>query len=306
MARKWWTALLVLPLLAAALLVGGWHVAVARMEAGLASWAEARRAEGWTLRHEPPQRAGFPWAAELLVPGLVLETPARLGWESERVTLRLAVTDPFHATVDFAGRQALRSGGVAAPVQAEAMALRAPILGGETRLSAERLSLPGLSLAALEAHLGAGTVRAEARSFTWPGLPAFEEPRLMARVSTPWRGSAAEWRAAQGALRVDEFTARSGQVAVRLEAQLQLDAQLQPEGNGRLVVTNPAEALGVLTRAGVIPANMGPTLRALLAISARPPAEGGAPRLDVPLELRNRRLGAGRIPWLVVPPLDWR
>jgi hypothetical protein len=306
MARKWWTALVVLPLLAAALLLGGWHVAITRMEAGLAAWAEAKRAEGWTLRHDPPQRAGFPWAAELLIPGLVLETPARLGWESERVRLRLAVADPFHATADFTGRQALRSAGTAAPVQAEALALRAPILGGETRLSAERLALPGLAVAALDAHLGPGTLRAEARTLTWPGLPVFEEPRITARLSTPWRGSAAEWRAAQGALRVDEFTARSGEVAVRLEAQLQLDAQLQPEGNGRLVVTNPAEALGVLTRAGVVPANMVPTLRAVLAISARPPAEGGAPRLDLPIELRNRRLGAGRIPWLVLPPLDWR
>lgn len=306
MARKWWTALVVLPFLAAALLVGAWHLAVTRMEAGLTAWAEAKRAEGWTLRHDPPQRAGFPWAAELLIPGLVLETPARLGWESERVTLRLALTDPFHAQAEFTGRQALRSAGAAAPVQAEALALRAPILGGETRLSAEQLSLPGLSLSALEAHLGAGTLRAEARNLTWPGLPPFEEPRLMARVSTPWRGSAAEWRAAQGQLRVDELTARSGQVAVRLEAQLGLDAQLQPEGNGRLVVTNPTDAINVLTRAGVIPTNMVPTLRAVLAISARPPAEGGAPRLDVPLELRNRRLGAGRIPWLVLPPLDWR
>jgi hypothetical protein len=306
MARKWWTALVVLPLLGAALLVGAWHLALDRMESGLTAWAEARRAEGWVLRHDPPQRAGFPFAAELLIQGLVLDTPARLGWESERVTLRLAVTDPLHATLEFAGRQALRSGGVAAPVQAEALLVRAPILGGETRLSAERLSLPGLSLAALEAHLGVGTLRAEARSLTWPGLPAFEDPRLMARVSTPWRGSAAEWRAAQGALSVDEFTARSGQVSVRLEAQLQLDAQLQPEGNGRLVVTNPAEALGVLTRAGMVPTTMVPTLRAVLAISARPPAEGGPPRLDVPLALRNRRLGAGRIPWLVLPPLDWR
>lgn len=276
------------------------------MEAGLAAWAEAKRAEGWTLRHDPPERAGFPWAAELQIPGLVLETPARLGWESERVTLRLAATDPFHAQVEFAGRQGLRSAGASAPVQAQALALRAPLLGGETRLSAERLSLPGLSLAALEAHLGPGTLRADARSLVAPGLPPLEEPRVMARLSTPWRGSAAEWRAAQGALRVDEFTARSGEVSLRLEAQLQLDAQLQPEGNGRLVVTNPAEALGVLTRTGVIPTNMVPTLRAVLALSARPPAEGGAPRLDLPIELRNRRLGAGRIPWLVLPPLDWR
>lgn len=299
-------ALVVLPLFAAGLLVGAWYVAVARMEAGLAAWAEGKRAEGWALRHDAPQRTGFPWAAELLIPALVLETPARIGWESERVTLRLAVTDPFHAQADFTGRQALRSAGAAAPVQTEALALRVPLLGGETRLSAGRLALPGLAVAALEAHFGPGTLRADARALTWPGLPAFEEPRIVARLSTPWRGSAAAWRAAQGQLRVDEFTVRSGEVSLRLEAQLGLDAQLQPEGNGRMAVTNPTEALGVLTRAGVIPNNLVPTLRAVLALSARPPAEGGAPRLDLPLELRNRRLVAGRVPWVVLPPLDWR
>ncbi|MFN3448944.1 MAG: DUF2125 domain-containing protein [Roseococcus sp.] len=306
MARKWWGALLLLPLLALALLLGAREAALARMEAGLAAWAEARRAEGWSIRHAAPLRAGFPFAAELVLADLALETPARLGWESERVRLRLAAADPLHARALFEGAQALRAGGVATPAEAEGLALALPLLGGEARLLAERLALPGFALAGLEAFLTPATLRAEARRLSAAGLPPLEEARLAARSSTPIPGSAAAFRAAQGQLRVDEFAARSGQAALRLEAQLGLDARLQPEGQGRLVVTNPDAALTALVRAGALPPNLLPALRAVLAISARPPAEGGPPRLDLALELRERRLGAGRIPWLVLPPLDWR
>ncbi|WP_027283392.1 DUF2125 domain-containing protein [Rubritepida flocculans] len=306
MARKWWGALLLSPLLLGAALLGAREAALARMEAGLAAWAEARRAEGWTIRHAPPRRAGFPFAAELVLEELALDTPARLGWESARVTLRLGLDDPLHARAAFAGPQALRAGGGATPVEAEALRLRAPLLGGEATLSAERLAAPGLALAGLTAHLAPATLRAEARRLSAAGLPPLEEARLAARSTTPIPGSAAAFRAAEGRLRLDEFAARSGQAALRLEAELGLDARLQPEGHGRLVVTNPDAALTALVRAGALPANLLPTLRAVLALSARPPAEGGPPRLDVALELRDRRLGAGRIPWLVLPPLDWR
>jgi hypothetical protein len=36
------------------------------------------------------------------------------------------------------------------------------------------------------------------------------------------------------------------------------------------------------------------------------PAEGGSPQLDLPIELRNQRLVAARMPLLVLPALDWR
>jgi hypothetical protein len=62
----------------------------------------------------------------------------------------------------------------------------------------------------------------------------------------------------------------------------------------------------VLSNAGLISGDMLRPLRALVAFTARVPPEGGPPRLDVPIELRNRRLLAARMPLLAFPELDWR
>jgi hypothetical protein len=40
-------------------------------------------------------------------------------------------------------------------------------------------------------------------------------------------------------------------------------------------------------------------------LSARVPPEGGPPRVELPLELRGRRLTMARIPLGVMPPVEW-
>ncbi|MCU0946479.1 MAG: DUF2125 domain-containing protein, partial [Rubritepida sp.] len=100
--------------------------------------------------------------------------------------------------------------------------------------------------------------------------------------------------------------ARSGAATAELSGRFRLDAALQPEGQGALRIGNAPAAVTALTEAGIIPPAVAPALRAAIAFSARPPPEGGPPRLELPLELRNRRLGAPRLPLLTLPELDWR
>ncbi|HZH45399.1 MAG TPA: DUF2125 domain-containing protein, partial [Roseococcus sp.] len=66
MARTWWV-LLALVLLAGGACVAGWDMATRRMEAGLAAWSEARRAEGWRVAHVPAERVGFPFRPGLRI-----------------------------------------------------------------------------------------------------------------------------------------------------------------------------------------------------------------------------------------------
>jgi hypothetical protein len=60
-----------------------------------------------------------------------------------------------------------------------------------------------------------------------------------------------------------------------------------------------------MVTAGLIAPSMVGALRAGLLLSARVPPEGGPPRVELPLELRARRVTMARIPLGSVPPIEW-
>ena len=91
-----------------------------------------------------------------------------------------------------------------------------------------------------------------------------------------------------------------------LTATLTLDPALQPEGRGNLQLTGAQEAVTLLAQAGVIAPGQVGLLRTVLGLASRVPPEGGPPRLDAPLELRNRRLTAARLPITTLPAIEWR
>lgn len=306
MAGKWWVRAAVAPVLAMGLLAGAWHLATSRMEAELATWREARVADGWRIRHAPPTRTGFPLHAELRLRDLVLDAPSRLGWQAERVTLRLGITDLGAVHVEVAGAQGLRHAMGVTPVAAEGLRLRARLTDGETSLAADHFRAEGIAAGAVSGRLVGSQLELGAATLEVPGLPPFQAAALEARVNIPLHATAAQWQAAGGQLRVDRLEFRSGNVLAQFSGQFSLDPALQPEGHGGLSVTNASEAVGVLSDAGLISGDMVRPLRALVALTSRVPPEGGPPRLDVPIELRNRRLMAARMPMLSLPALDWR
>ncbi len=296
--------------MAAVLVVGlvgaGWHFATTRMEAELATWRQAREAEGWRIRHAPPERAGFPLNAALRLRDVVVDTPSRLGWQADRVTLRLGVADLAAAHVEVAGAQGLRHASGVTPVFAEGLRLRTLLADGTTTAAADRLSAEGFSAQAVTGLLSDLQLELAAARLEAPGLPPVEDAALAARVNLPLHATAAQWQEAGGQLRVDRLEFRSGNVQAQFSGQFSLDRALQPEGYGGLSVTNASDAVAVLSSAGLISNDLVRPLRVLVTFSSRVPPEGGPPRLDVPIELRNRRLIAARMPLVSFPPLDWR
>jgi hypothetical protein len=306
MAGKWWVRAAVAPVLAMGVVAGAWHLGTTRMEAELATWRQAREAEGWRIRHAPPTRAGFPLHAELHLRDLVLDTPSRLGWQAEQVTLRLGVSDWRAVHIALAGAQGLRHARGVTPVAAEGLRLRTQLANGETTLAADRFLAEGVSAGMLTGRFAGNQLELAAATLDMPGLPFVEAAALDARVNTPLHTTAAQWQAAGGQLRVERLEFRSGNVLAQFTGQFSLDRALQPEGHGGLTVTNASEAVGVLSNAGLISGDMVRPLRALVALTSRVPPEGGPPRLDLPIELRNRRLLAARMPLLSFPALDWQ
>jgi hypothetical protein len=107
MARKWWAFLLLALILAGGGLSWTWQEATSRLEAELARWSEARRAEGWQVTHGKPERAGFPRGAVLNLPGLSLRAPNGLGWQSADATLGVFPQDHRQLRLELNGAQQL-------------------------------------------------------------------------------------------------------------------------------------------------------------------------------------------------------
>ena len=75
----WGVALLAALLLLTAADALTWNWATHRLERNFATWSRQRTREGWTLRHGPPRRAGFPFSAELILPDFAARPPGPLG-----------------------------------------------------------------------------------------------------------------------------------------------------------------------------------------------------------------------------------
>jgi hypothetical protein len=303
MAGKWWRRAALALLLAGSAWAGLWYAATLLMAARLEDWAATRRAEGWRVEHAPAARTGLPWSPALRLDGFLVETPAGLGWQAERVAIRLGAT-ALHVVPS--GAQALRLPGGAAPLEALGVSLAAPLAGGPARLTATRLAATGFALEGLAGTVAGGALDLTATRLAIGTLPPFGEAALAARIAPLPETTAAAWRAAGGRAEIERLELRRGSAALRATGRLGLDAALQPEGTATLTLTDAPAALTLLTEAGWLAPGVAAGLRAVAMLAARPDPAGGPPRLELPLELRNRRLGTSRLPLLTLPPIDWR
>jgi hypothetical protein len=307
MARKWWAFLLLALILAAGGLYWTWQEATSRLEAELASWSEARRAEGWQVAHGPPERTGFPLGAALNLDGLSIRAPNGVGWQSERATLGLFAQDHRQLRLDFLGAQRLIHPRGAMPVQSQSLTARLRLDGQGGTLEGDALRFgQELDVQRLAVNLFGTDFDIRGAGMIANGLPRMDSLQFTGRLTHPPGVSATAWRSAGGTLNIGHAELRMGEAMAQLRATINLDAQLQPEGRGNLTIIGVQEGLNAMVAAGMIAPNMVGALRTVLSLAARVPPEGGPARVELPLELRNRRVTMARIPVGVFPPLDWR
>ena len=307
MARKWWAAFVLALILASGGLYYVWDEASTRLEAEFGRWSEAQRAQGWRIAYAAPLRTGFPLSAALKLDGLRIEAPNGLGWRSERATLALFPQDHRQLHLTLEGAQQLTHPRGTMPVLSQNLSLRLRLDGQGGTLEGESLRFgEELEVRRLSANLFGPALDLRADQLVAKGLPRIDTLHLTGRLTHPPAATAAAWRQMGGALNIERAELRTGEVIALLTATLTLDAALQPEGRGNLRVSGVQEAVTTLAGMGLIAPNLVPTLRTVLGIAARVPPEGGPPRVEMPLELRNRRLTALRLPMGVMPAIDWR
>ncbi len=313
--------------LGAAVLVLGWSLAwlllAQQLEAGLANWVQARRAEGWQVAHAEPRRGGWPWAAALHLPDVTLADPQGLGWQSAALELRLVLPLPRRLALEASGPQAVLVGGARWPGSAGLLRGWVPLVGeGEAELQAEALRLeagPALQRGWLRLQRSAeGTpvLALSLEGMELPGAalplgPAVERVSLRAGLvgRLPGAGAvarrAAAWRDDQGRLELRDATLIWGPLRAEGDATLRLDQALQPVGQADLALTGLPETLRALAAAGALPARSASGLGTMAALMARPGPNGGPPRLQVPLAVADRRLSLAGFTLLTLPPLAW-
>ena len=330
---------LVLLLLALLVLGGGsfalWFWTVGRVRAGFDGWAQQTAAQGWTVEARDMSRAGWPFAAELVLRDLTLTAgpnvvPGGLRWTAAQAVLHLSPLSPDVLEVRLSGTQRVRLAGErGASFEAASFVLAVPLPGpAPVRLSARQLQfgapVDGMSIGLLDGQAqptqDAVTLELSAEAIALPPPPA-PQSALGGRIASatiagtldgPFpppspdpAARAAAWQKAGGALRVRHLALGWGPLGVTGSFVLGLDAALQPRGTGTVRLVGYERALTALAAGGAIRPTAAQAIRAVLTLLASTPEGGGAPQVELPLALHDGVLRAGDIPVGRVPHWDW-
>ncbi|WP_439596168.1 DUF2125 domain-containing protein [Falsiroseomonas sp.] len=318
-----------------------WQLMASQLEAGLATWVQIRRAQGWRVEHATPVRGGWPLSATLTLGAVRLEgggatLPGGLVLESERVVLRVTLPRLRRLRVEMPGAQRLRLAGgewrfaadqlVALvpleedtpPREAEVLAerLRLSSPGGPVEVASARLSATTSSTAtedepALLLDLYAEAIdlpmAADAAAGFGRRIEALAAEAALSGPVPPGREPArraAAWRDGGGSLELRQLSIRWGPAELAAAATLALDEALQPMGAGTLRLTGASQALQALTDAGLVGRRAAGTARIMLPLLSRP-GPTGATEIEVPVTVEDRTLAIARIPVLRFPSWDW-
>ncbi len=321
-----------------------WRMMAQQLESGWQAWVSLRRAQGWRVEHAPPVRGGWPLAATLTLDRVRLEggeatLPGGLGFQAERLELRVAMPRLERLVVTLPRQQRLRLGRTEIPFTADLLVAVLPLEPGtppsSADITAERLRI-GTPAGGLEVRSASLTLEGSAsateteaalsldlvaRSLDLPPLPqGSAAARFGRRIETlsaelvvsgplpPGRAPtvrAEAWRDGGGTLEVKSLALHWGAVTANAAATLALDETLQPMGAGTLRLQGAVELLDTLAEADVIGRRAAAAARTMVPLLSRPSAETGAPELEVSVTLEDRTLALARIPVARFAPLAW-
>lgn len=341
-ARRTGYGLAALLLLAAIAHTVLWWQGTRLLEQEAARWIAAREAEGMAVRHGPPVRGGWPFAARLSLPDAaasgVLQVERQgsvpVSFRTPAIVLEVALGAPRTLVIEVASPFRIAAPGFDATGEARLLRIQAPLVqqgrqapdliaqGLVIATAGDRLAAEDLTLVAVRDPAARGDQPALSLLLTANGvdLPASSQPALGARVARavldihlvgmpPGRGSAQAqalaWRDAGGFVQIPRLLLDWGPLSLDADATLALDQAAQPSGEGRARMAGLPATLDRLMQAGLIDRQAAQAGRTIVAFMQRTPAGGGPPVVELPLALRNRVLSAGRLTLLQLPPIAW-
>lgn len=323
-----------------------WFTLAGQVEDGVARWAAERRAEGWTVKHEPIARGGFPLSLDLAMPEPELARGSELAWKGTVLTASAKPWAIQDVTLGFPGahKLTLPLDGRARPLDATLETGRLDLrYDGRGRAEAGALDMKGLTArfsdngeqvtaAAIRGvakrHAGAApqgnTLAVSMETDTrienlrlpprLAGLLGTDVAllALLANVVGPMPPAAsaaamAAWRDAGGYLEVKEFQLTYGRLQIQAAGNVRLDAQLQPVVQLDSKVRGADALVDALVQDRQLTFAEGLLGKAGLMALSRQDETGGPPYLRLAITVRDgNRIYLGPVRVGRLPTLQWR
>ena len=317
-------ALLTLVALLAAAHSAAWLVASNQILQNLPTIRAAATEEGWTLDTGAATRTGWPLAATIRLANVsarrTLDAAGTLAWSADHLDVSLRPNDVTALHLTTAGPQRLTAGD-APPLALDLTAadLRIPLDGDaplhlvatglQATIDAQTSHAQTLQAAQIEARFDPVALAGSATGLTVapPLPPPFDRPatfslRAVTAPPLPFRGTAADWRAAGGTVEIREMALDDGTLKASGHLEAKLDSALQPALQGTLRVEGAPAMLDAAARAGLVAPGPASAIKAVLAVLTLG-ARGGP--VDLPVTLRDRTLAVAQFPLLRVPAIQW-
>ena len=313
-----------------------WYSAAAEIRAGIDSWAQDRRTNGWMVELGEPTITGFPFRLNLFLQAPVLAGPGNLWrWEmpnAKASALPWELTD-IEMSVPGVHNLKTRGGGVVLTLASAEGGLN--IRRGKPHQIFVRLTGVDWSQSrkirtqidtlivriedAVPADRKTGNgvtgmgIAIDARNVT---LPQAWKPPLgtdLSRMSVeavaigPFepRGTLsdalARWRNAGGALEISGFTLDWEALSLRGDGTFALDENLQLQGAMVAEIGGVEKTSDALIAAGVIDARTAFAAK----VANRALSFGGGP-VRLPVSIQRQRLYLGPVPLLRLKPISWK
>jgi hypothetical protein len=338
--RRVLAGLILLLLLAVAGWTGAWLWVADRMNTHLAAWEAEQRSAGWTIAHGTPTRAGWPFAAALILPDLNIVgpqnmIPAGITWTADRLTLALDIRHPNDLYLAATGRQSLNiAGSGPIPFAAERLVAHAALQPGGAPTAATfrarqlLAALPNTQPSSLAVAELVGTLSVDRTAgrdraaiavvFSASDIDLPEKNGLgLGRRVSALAGAAgmtgptampdgspmtiAGWRDGGGSLDLRLLRLDYGPLAASGDGQIALGPTLQPEGKARLHAIGVDAAIEDLIHTRVLKRPAATALRAMLGLLIRPSTSATPAVMDVPLTLKSGIVSLGTVPVLRLP-----
>jgi hypothetical protein len=340
--RRLLTIGLAVPILLAAAWCGFWFYAARDIEARLAAWAAAQRAQGLVAEYGSVTVTGFPlaWHMRVTAPVMTGAGPTRWEWRGEEMTAELRPWALRDIPVTFPGlhRVAGGTGGVAETIAIRAARPEGRIqLAGDGRLATLKLDLDDAQIRRLPdpATATAQRVRvmvsphraAEASyrtdtldlaiaidTLTVPEPPRYALGPVIAAAQIdaavkgplqpgPLADSVAAWRDAGGVIEINRLALRWGPLDGDGDGTLTLDAANRPLAAFTRRIRGYTETVDALTAAGAMKPRDAGTLKIALNLFARQGSASGRRELSVPVTAQDGKLNVAGFNLFGLPPL---
>ena len=314
---------------------GYWLYTAKRLASSIGPWAEARRAEGYSLQWRTLEVEGYPAAFRLR-----FSDAAVAGVRPLPFTARMPVLTGETAVWDLQRWHLTAAQGMTAEVPGAGEAITAAALDANLGFGAPEGTDVDLTLHGLAAGGVVSGVNVDDASLhlTLPAKPpqnhhdaAIAAAIRLAKITLPWqvppfgsdiealrlaatvkgamppgtlRQSLDAWRADGGTVEVEDGALRWGKLAVTTSGTLALDAALQPVGALTATIEDHTAIVDAAVASGQLPVDNANFAKIFLGLMAKP-GEDGKKHLTLPLSLQDDRIYLGPAQIARLPRFTW-